>query len=185
MTIENALTLNKRMRAYMNDLKDELERMLRICQQKHRDNEALLDEISKKKHLPKTYSTYYFCGYPFFKDQKGGAVPQSAEYLKRSENGKELFPLDLLEKLRVWRSRDKVELVQGVKEQVISYLQSQNRSKIRQTVGKRCANDLVARIQNGMCFDVLSVLVNEFHFLTVEYNFPHGGIPFFLQQNII
>lgn len=151
MTIENALILNTRMRSYLHDLKDELERLLNVCQQKYKTNELMLDAVNKAKSAPKLYATYYFCGYPFFKDQKGGAPPQSSEYLKRIETGNELFPLNLLEKLHIWISRDKFELVQGVKQQVISYLQSVNRSKMRQTATKRCASDLMARISNGWC----------------------------------
>lgn len=157
MTIENALKLNKHMRTYLNDLKDELERLLNVCQQKFQDNELLLDKMNKEKYAPKLYATYYFCGYPYFKDQKGGAAPQSAEYLKRIETGNELFPLNLLEKLNTWMSRDKFHLVQGVKEQAISYLHSKNRSRIRQTSGKRCASDLTSRIQSGLYLVVLFV----------------------------
>ncbi|XP_055306417.1 snRNA-activating protein complex subunit 4 [Sitodiplosis mosellana] len=147
ISIENALTLNKHMRIYLNDLKHELEQLINVCQQKYKQNELLIAATNKAKNEPKLYTTYYFCGYPFFKDRKGGAPPQSAEYLKRTEKGDEIFPLDL-EKRCVWLPRDKVQLVQGVKKQVITYLQSQNRTKIRKTVGKRCASELSARIQN-------------------------------------
>lgn len=149
ISIENALALNKHMRIYLNDLKQELEQLIQTCQEKYKQNELLIAETNKTKSEPKLYTTYYFCGYPYFKDRKGGAPPKSAEYLKRTENGDEVFPLDL-EKRCVWLPRDKVQLVQGVKEQVITYLQTQNRAKIRKTVGKRCASELSARIQNGL-----------------------------------
>lgn len=137
------------MRIYLNDVKAELQRMLIACQKKYKQNELLLAEISATKNVPKLYLTYYFCGYPFFKDRKGGGPPKSLEYLRRSENGCELFPLDL-EKRGIWLPRDKVELIHGVKKQVIQYLQFKNRNRIRQTAGKRCANELTARIQNGL-----------------------------------
>lgn len=149
ISIENALALNKHMRIYLNDLKDELERLIDVCKEKYKQNELLIAETNRKKNEPKLYTTYYSCGYPFFKDRKGGAPPQSAEYLKRLEKGDEIFPLDL-EKRCVWLPRDKVLLVQGVKKQVITYLQSENRSRIRKTVGKRCASELSARIQSGL-----------------------------------
>lgn len=148
ISIENALILNKKMRSYLNDVKAELERMLNACQKKYKQNELLMEEMNAAKNAPKLYSTYYFCGYPFFKDRKGGGPPKSVEYLRRSEKECELFPLDL-EKRSIWMPRDKVELIQGVKKQVIQYLQANNRMRIRQTAGKRCANELSARIQNG------------------------------------
>lgn len=150
ISIENALVLNKQMRVHLNDLKNELEQMLVTCQEKYKQNEILMLELSKAKNEPKLYTTYYFCGYPFFKDRKGGAPPLSAEYLRRTEKGDELFPLDL--EKRIWLPRDKVELVQGVKKQAIKYLQSLNRNKIRQAAGKRCASELSARILNGLNF---------------------------------
>lgn len=149
ISIENALVLNQQMRIYLNDLKKEVEQLLNVCQEKYKQNERLLSDMSKVKSEPKLYTTYYFCGYPYFKDRKGGAPPKPAEYLRRSEKGDEIFPLDL-EKHGVWLPRDKVELIQGVKKQVVSYLQSQNRVKLRQTAGKRCANELSARINIGL-----------------------------------
>lgn len=143
------MILNKQMRAYLNDVKAELERMLITCQKKYKQNELLMEELNAAKNAPKFYTTYYFCGYPYFKDRKGGGPPKSVEYLRRSEKGCELFPLDL-EKRGIWTPRDKVELIQGVKQQVIQYLQSKNRMRIRQMAGKRCANELSSRIQNGL-----------------------------------
>lgn len=136
------------MRIYLNDVKAELERMLNTCQKKYKQNELLMEEMNVAKNAPKLYATYYFCGYPYFKDRKGGGPPKSMEYLRRSEKECELFPLDL-EKRSIWMPRDKVELIQGVKKQVIQYVQMKNRMRIRQTAGKRCANELSARIQNG------------------------------------
>lgn len=151
ISIENALILNKQMRVYLNELKEQLERMLNVCEDKYKQNEILLANVNKSKNEPKLYTTYYFCGYPFFKDRKGGAPPQPAQYLQRSDKDGELFPLDL-EKRGVWMPRDKVELVQGVKKQTIEFLQLRNRNKIRQTAGKRLANELTNRIRNGKDF---------------------------------
>lgn len=135
------------MQIYLNDLKNELDQLLETCQLKYKQNEEILVKMTKTKSEPKLYTTYYFCGYPFFKDRKGGGPPQSAEYLRRK--GDELFPLDL-DKRGVWLPRDKVELIHGVKKQVIEHLRKKNRDKIRQTAGKRCASELTARIQNGL-----------------------------------
>lgn len=148
ISIENALVLNKQMRVYMNELKEDLERMLVECKQKYKQNERLLAQMSHQKSTPKLYTTYYFCGYPFFKNRQGGAPPKSAEYLTRSANGEEMFPLDL-ETHGIWLVRDKVELVQGVKKQVLEYFQTKNRIQIHKSKGKRTASEMSTRIENG------------------------------------
>lgn len=152
------------MRIYLNDVKAELERMLNTCQKKYKQNELLMEEMNAAKNAPKLYATYYFCGYPYFKDRKGGGPPQSTEYLRRSEKECELFPLDL-EKRTIWMPRDKGDLIQGVKKQVIQYLQMKNRMRMRQTTGKRCAKELSARIQNGTFYfiGIIDLMQNKFY----------------------
>lgn len=150
------------MRIYLNDVKAELERMLNTCQKKYKQNELLMEEMNAAKNAPKLYATYYFCGYPYFKDRKGGGPPQSTEYLRRSEKECELFPLDL-EKRTIWMPRDKMDLIQGVKKQVVQYLQMKNRMRMRQTTGKRCAKELSARIQNGISDFYQNLMQNEFY----------------------
>lgn len=140
------------MQTYLNDVTTELEQLLETCQLKYKKNEETLAKIVKTKTEPKRYTTYYFCGYPYFKDRSGCGPSQPAEYLKRKVD--ELFPLDL-EKRGIWLPRDKVELIQGVKKQTIKYLQSKNRDRIRQTASKRCANELTSRIDNGLLLTVL------------------------------
>lgn len=156
------------MRLNLGKVKAELERLLSTCQKKYKQNELLMEEMNAAKNAPKLYATYYFCGYPYFKDRKGGGPPKSVEYLRRTEKECELFPLDL-EKRSVWMPRDKVELIQGVKKQVIQYLQMKNRMRIRQTAAKRCANELSARIQNGMYSRVLC----DKQVLQIEYVFKY------------
>lgn len=160
ISIENALILNKQMRTYLNNVRAELERMLHACQSKYKQNELVMEEMNTVKNTPKLYATYYFCGYPFFKDRKGGGPPKSLEYVRRSEKGGEIFPLDL-EKRGVWLPRDKVELIQGVKKQVVQYLQSKNRMRMRQALSKRCANELSERIQNGKSRDYCKYRLNN------------------------
>lgn len=149
ISIENALVLNKQMRAKLVILKGELERLLEICQQKQKENDVILAEMSKsQKNASTACATYYFCGYPFFKDRNGDSAALPASYVQRRDAG-ELFPLELETKRYLWTARDKVNLVQGVKKQVMNYLHMKNRDKLRQVATKRCAEDLATRINKG------------------------------------
>lgn len=160
ITIENALILNKKMQAYFMNLSDEVERLLIECQQKHKKNEKLLEELSITKSPLLASSTYYFCGYPYFKDRHGYGAPQPAEYLERRDKNHELFPIDLITKKTYWVPRDKFNLIQGVKKQTIDFLQSKNRDKIRQSTSKRCADGITARLKAGKYFRNLFIFTN-------------------------
>lgn len=162
ITIENALVLNKKMRTYLVNLRNELERLLIGCQTKYKKNEKLMEKLSKMKSPSVVSTTYYFCGYPYFKDRSGTGAPQPAEYLERRDKNGELFPIDLLERRTYWTARDKFDLVNSVKKQIIAHLQSKNRDRIRQTANKRCASAIEAKLKDGKYFWIkLSVQFNE------------------------
>lgn len=147
ISIQNALVLNKKIRSNLVNLREELERMLFACQQKYKKNEELLADLEKTKPAPQVATTYYFCGSPFFKDRTGVGAPQPADYLRRRDKN-ELFPIDLLSTKSIWLPRDKIDLVQGVKKQIIKYLESKNRDRIRQAANKRCAHDITLRLMH-------------------------------------
>lgn len=150
ISIENALKLNQQMQFYLNELKHEMEVMLDTCQQKYKQNTTLLEDKDKMKNISIMNSTFYFTGYPYFKDKTGNGPPLSKEFLKRRDKDGELFPMDLLDRRQRWLSRDKILLVQGVKKQALKYLQMKNRDKIRQNASKRCANDIATRLNEGL-----------------------------------
>lgn len=137
------------MRIHLVKLRDEVERLLKRCRDKHKQNEEIMEELSQKKSTTAISTTYYFCGYPYFKDRSGSGAPLPAEYYQRRDRNNELFPIDLLNKRTFWLPRDKIDLVQGVKKQVISYLQSKNRDRIRNVADKRHASDITLRLKTG------------------------------------
>lgn len=149
INIENALILNKQMRNHLVKLRDEVERLLKRCQDKYKQNEEIMEELSQKKSPTTLSTTYYFCGYPYFKDLSGSGAPLPAEYYHRRDINNELFPIDLLDKRTFWLPRDKMDLVQGVKKQVVSFLQSKNRDRIRNSAEKRYAADITLRLKTG------------------------------------
>lgn len=150
INIENALILNKQMRIYLVKLREEVEQLLNRCRDKYKRNEQMLEEASQKKSSSVVSTTYYFCGYPYFKDLSGSGPPLPSEYYqRRNKTNNELFPIDLLENRTFWLPRDKMDLVQGVKKQVVSFLQTKNNDRIRQSVEKRCASDIILRLNSG------------------------------------
>lgn len=149
ITIENALIMNKQMRIHLVKLRDEVERLLKRCQDKYKRNEEIMEELRQKKSPTAISTTYYFCGYPYFKDLSGSGAPLPAEYYQRRDRNNELFPIDLLDKRTFWLPRDKMDLVQGVKKQVVPFLQSKNRDRIRNAAERRYAGDIRLRLQTG------------------------------------
>lgn len=149
INIENALILNQQMRIHLVKLRDEVERLLKRCRDKYKRNEEIMEELGQKKSPTTTSTTYYFCGYPYFKDRSGSGAPLPAEYYRRRDTNNELFPIDLLDTRTFWLPRDKMDLVQGVKKQVISFLQLKNRDRIRNAAEKRCASDIILRLKTG------------------------------------
>lgn len=131
ITLENALRLNKQMQANLQALRVRLEQMLLAVQHKYRQNETLLSNASKvTAEISKARRTYYFCGYPYFKDRKAFGAPPPQDYAVRHKQLKELFPLRLEGRYR-WTPSAKVSLIQAVKKQVITFLQWKNRDRIR------------------------------------------------------
>lgn len=137
------------MRTYLVKLRNEVEQLLKRCQHKYKRNEEILEDINQKKSPTTISTTYYFCGYPYFKDRSGSGAPLPANYYQCHDRNNELFPIDLLEKRTFWLPRDKMDLVQGVKKQAISFLQSKNRDRIRNAAEKRCASDITLRLKTG------------------------------------
>lgn len=141
ITIENAILFNQKLQANLQLMKNELEDLLRTCTDKYNENEKLLEELtaqssSRKIHTMSTFST---CGYPYFKDRQGFSAAYSEEFKRRQRQ--EVFPFLMEEKSKFWLARDKIQLIQGVKKQVIAKIQQKNRDKIRKLSTKRRSNE--------------------------------------------
>lgn len=178
ISVENALKINQKMQRYLDDFSYELEQLLDTCRQKYDHNVKILSQINRAKAVTNVSKTVYFSGYPFFKNCIGTGPPQSDAYLKRREAG-EFFPMDLLQRRTTWLHSDKLELIQGIKQQVTTYLQSMYRQKIRQASDKRRADSLTERFQTGsnsMYFCVFFCLFASFRDIlnTISTIFPHS-----------
>ena len=82
----------------------------------------------------------YFYGAPFFKDLKLYSARPNADYLYRKKTLQEYFPMDFHPYTRpiFWVAKDKLFLIQGVKEQLIKHLNSQ-RNDIKRSLKKGIA----------------------------------------------
>lgn len=153
ITVENALLLNQQMQTNLLALRARLEQMLLACQNKYSRNETILSKSTRiTSETSKARRTYYYCGYPYFKNRQAFGAPPPQDYAMRYKTMKELFPLKLEGHTR-WTSAAKVHLIQAVKKQVINFLQVKNRDQIRAIAAER-GDDADSRIKalvDGEC----------------------------------
>ncbi|XP_063709710.1 snRNA-activating protein complex subunit 4 homolog [Culicoides brevitarsis] len=134
ITIDNGLALNAKYKQLLLDLRTKFEQMLQAVQEKYAANEVLLDQL-RNHSMPKNTSTrnasIYICGAPYFKEIDLSPGPNNKDYIYRKNVRKEFFPIDYLSlPKRFWTSKDKVDIVKGVKEQIINHLRAGNSSDI-------------------------------------------------------
>ncbi|KAL1379783.1 hypothetical protein pipiens_014655 [Culex pipiens pipiens] len=134
ITTENALKLNSGYHNMLKILKNKLEILLGQCQERQKEIEKQIDEYrnAKRPVARKSRTSGYICGQPFFKDEDLYPGPHNDDYLTRKNVGKEFFPLDLFEVTDTnWTVKDKVNILKGVKTQIVEFIERENRLKIR------------------------------------------------------
>lgn len=148
ITIQNSILFNKKLQINLLALKSKLENMLIMCVQKYKDNEKLITELSERTSTKMQHrNSFYLCGYPYFKNRDGFPAPLPDEYHIRKKN--ELFPLALNVRNVHWIAKDKMLLIQGVKKQLVQFIQMKNRDKIR-TFTTRTKTIKAELISNGI-----------------------------------
>ena len=75
-------------------------------------------------------TTYVKCGAPFFKDALGTPAPLNDDYKFRKNIQQEFFPFDLPQTSSRWRTKEKVALINGVKDQIVNHIKSQQSKKL-------------------------------------------------------
>lgn len=142
ISIENALMLNKQMQTHLAAVRSRLEQMLSDVKAKYKQNEELLVRISQKPALQtaKARKSHFFCGYPYFKNRDAFTAPPPADFLRRRDEDKELFPLLLDEYKSFWTPSDKVLLIQAVKTQLVEFLYVKNKDRVRRLKATDPAN---------------------------------------------
>ncbi|XP_055642257.1 uncharacterized protein LOC129779038 isoform X2 [Toxorhynchites rutilus septentrionalis] len=115
-------------------LKNKLEILLVQCQERQGEIEKQISEYrsTKKPLVGKSRTSGYICGQPYFKDEDLYPGPHNDDYLYRKNVRKEFFPLDMFEVTDTnWTIKDKVNILKGVKTQIIEFISVENRLKIK------------------------------------------------------
>lgn len=116
VSMDNSIVLNRKLQDTLEELRTRVIAMLNKCRQIYEENQQKLANPTKMQSYLKGIGS---CGRPFFKDKAGRHCPPNADYVRRSEIEKEFFPSDLeLYPHFTWTARDKVGIIQGIKEQV-------------------------------------------------------------------
>lgn len=96
-------------------------------------NEEYLERAKTKNLKPKEKQRAYArCGAPYFKDAHGDPAPLNQDYKYRKNVLKEFFPYDLPQNPARWKMREKVSLVNGIKNQMIDHIKVEQSKKLCQ-----------------------------------------------------
>ncbi|KAG4065083.1 hypothetical protein HA402_007480 [Bradysia odoriphaga] len=134
ITNENALAINQNLQEYLREMKRKLESLLHNVREKYKSNELLRERLidestTSKKDLRCT--SFFFCGKPYFKQMDLFSAPLNSDYMYRRNVKNEYFPIDHLDTFKPWSAKDKLFLVNGVKEQLLTFLMSNQRDAAR------------------------------------------------------
>lgn len=108
----------------------------------YRANNIFLEQAKSNdsKDATNFKTSYIKCGAPFFKDALGCSAPFNDDYKYRKNYTEEFFPFDLPATNARWKTREKVALVKGVKNQMVSHIKSRQSRQVcedsRRTRGK-------------------------------------------------
>lgn len=96
-------------------------------------NEEYLERAKAKSLKPKEKQrSFARCGAPYFKDAHGDPAPLNQDYKYRKNVLKEFFPYDLPQNPARWKMREKVSLVNGIKNQMIDHIKVEQSKKLCQ-----------------------------------------------------
>lgn len=122
------------------------------------------------------YKSYIKCGAPFFKDALGTSAPFNEDY-KLRRKCHEFFPFDLPETRSRWKTKEKVALITGIKEQMISHIKSQQSRNLcgatRQTRGKFQKLKFISKsldLQNSSMVDIYESVQKDYQDFTINWN---------------
>lgn len=95
-------------------------------------NEEYLERAKSKNLTKEIHRGFARCGAPYFKDAHGDAAPINQDYKYRKNVLKEFFPFDLPQNPARWKIREKVNLVNGIKDQMIDHIKVEQSKKLCQ-----------------------------------------------------
>ena len=128
--------------------------------EKYRQNNLFLEDArsSENKDSAAFRLSYFKCGSPFFKDALGCTAPFNEDYKRRKTISNEFFPFDIPSDQTRWKTKEKVALINGVKNQMINYIKSQQSQKLCQETKTRAKIQKLKFIANSFDLNESSML---------------------------
>lgn len=102
-------------------------------------------------------TTYIKCGMPYFKDALSYPAPENEDFKYRKNVLNEMFPFDLPQRNISWRTKEKLQLVNGIKTQMINHIKIQQSKKVCQEVKTRKKMQKLRFISNNSDLSEMSI----------------------------
>ncbi|XP_055904315.1 uncharacterized protein LOC129940100 [Eupeodes corollae] len=159
VNLENSIVINRKLQETLQEMRNKIISMIKKCRDIYEENQRKLANPSTITSALKGIGNL---GRPFFKDKIGRHCPPNADYVYRSEVEKEFFPSDLeLYPHFIWTARDKVGILQGIKEQAIEYIERKD-SYGKQTNAKSTALSKKVKLHSFKLKKLLEKVDEEF-----------------------
>lgn len=129
---ERVLTINRTLKDHLLHFRQRIFILIGKIDSQYRKNNIFLEEAKSSNGMEETSfkTSYIKCGAPFFKDALGDPAPYNDDYKYRKNRLKEFFPFDLPSSSARWKTREKVALISGVKQQMIEHIKSQQSRRL-------------------------------------------------------
>lgn len=145
----------------------------------YRKNNIILEKSKNcdEKETTNVKTTYIKCGAPFFKDALSNPAPFNEDYLHRKNDLNEFFPFDLPQTNTRWKTKEKVALINGAKQQMISHIKSQQSQKyskeVRKTRGRIATLKFISQNQdlnNSAMLEIYKTILNDHPDFAINWN---------------
>lgn len=157
---DQAEKINNVLKYRMSVYKGKLEALLRKINERLQSNTSFLIEEAQSTDLKDEdsfKSSYARCGMPFFKDAHGFPAPENADYKHRKNVLNEFFPYHLTNTTTRWTTKDKIAIVNGVKNQMIDFIKMKQSQKICQEVKTRKKLQKLRFVSTNQDFNEMSI----------------------------
>lgn len=132
---------------------------------------------SDSKDATNFKSSYIKCGAPFFKDAHSSPAPYNDDYKYRKNILKEFFPFDLPTTGSRWKTKEKVALINGVKNQMINHIKTKQSRRLcedsRKTRGKIQKLKFISRskdLEDSPILDIYESIQRDYPDFAVNWN---------------
>lgn len=174
---EKALAVNEVLKSKLTSFSTSLQSLLSKVNEKFRINNMYLEMTRSDRNDCSSQSkrTYSKCGIPFFKDAHGDPCPSNEDYRYRKNVLKEFFPYEQPETRVKWHTNEKVKLIQGVRQQMISHIVAEQSMKLCNDSARRtrCQLQKLKFITNNK--DLQSASFTSLY-KTIQESFPDFSI---------